>query len=89
MILMARAIRSLRPNTEWTLGGKDVENIIWYTKNVEPLTIEDVKSEMMRLEKADAEEAQAKIDAKKSAVDKLANLGLTPEEVKELFGIEI
>lgn len=80
------AIHSLRPETEWTMSGGDVESIIWHTPGVEPLTQAEVDAEVARLEKVAADEADAKIAAKESALAKLAALGLTEEEAKAIFG---
>ena len=69
------AILSLRPNTEWTMSNEDVENIIWHTPNVEPLTLAEVEAESERLE--------AKAATDKAAL--LAKLGITADEAKLLL----
>jgi len=89
MITVADAVVSLRPGAEWTMSGDDVESIVWHTPDVEPLTEAEVQSEMVRLEEARAVEAQAKADARASAVAKLEALGLTVEEVSTVFGLEV
>ena len=88
MITREKAIMSLRPDAEWVMVNQDVESIVWYTPDVEPLTEAEVVAEMTRLEEAKTVEAQAKIDAKASAVAKLQALGLTVEEVRVAFGLE-
>jgi hypothetical protein len=77
MILIGKAIQSLRPNTEWTLNGDDVENIIWHTKNVEPLTSAEVEVELNRLQ-------QEEENKKQTATAKLIALGLTTDDLKAL-----
>jgi hypothetical protein len=77
MTLIGQAIQSLRPNTEWTLNGDDVENIIWHTKNIKPLTSAEVQTELNKLE----EEATNK---KQNATAKLAALGLDADDLKAL-----
>ena len=77
MILIGQAIQSLRPNTEWTLNGDDVENIIWHTKNVQPLTLAEVQTELIKLEQEEASK-------KEIAKNKLAALGLTADDLKAL-----
>ena len=89
MITKSEAVISLRPGVEWTMSGDDVENITWHTPDVEPLTEAEVQAEMVRLEEARAVEAQARIDAKASAIAKLEALGLTVDEVSVAFGLEI
>lgn len=77
MISIGEAIKSLRPNTEWSLNGDDVKNIIWHTKDVEPLTTAEVKAEIIRLE-------QEKVAKKAAAEAKLAALGLDADDLKAL-----
>ena len=87
MITTAEAVMSLRPGVEWTMNGDDVENIIWHTEGVEPLTSAEVQAEVKRLEKAAADEAAAKEAAKASALAKLEALGLTAEEAQAIAGV--
>jgi len=86
MITVQEAVVSLRPNTEWTMNGDDVEGIMWHTPNVEPLTTAEVQAEMVRLEQAAADEAAAKEAAKASALAKLEALGLTADEAQAIAG---
>jgi hypothetical protein len=86
MITTADAVMSLRPNTEWTMNGDDVEGIIWHTEGVQPLTAKEVATEVKRLEKAAADEAAAKEAAKASALAKLEALGLTADEAQAIAG---
>jgi len=86
-ITTAEAVMSLRPNTEWTMNGNDVEGIIWHTEGVEPLTSAEVQAEVKRLEKAAADEAAAREAAKASALAKLEALGLTADEAQAIAGI--
>ena len=86
MITTQQAVMSLRPNTEWSLNGDDVENIIWHTPNVEPLTTAEVEAEMQRLEQAAVDAEAAKVAARESAVAKLSALGLNIDEVNAIVG---
>ncbi len=88
MITITQAIASLRPNIEWTMNDNDVENIVWHTKGVEPLTRAEVDAEIIRLEQVKADEEAARVAAKASAIAKLEALGLTLDEVKVAFGLE-
>jgi hypothetical protein len=45
MISKEMAVLSLRPGAEWSMNGGDIENIIWHTPNVEPLTEAEVQAE--------------------------------------------
>ena len=86
MITTAHAIMSLRPNIEWSMNGDDVENIIWHTPDVEPITTAEVETEVLRLEQAAVDAEAAKVAARESAVAKLSALGLNIDEVNAIVG---
>ena len=86
MMTIQEAVMSLRPNTEWSMNGDDVENIIWHTPDVEPLTTAEVEAEMQRLEQAAVDAEAAKVAARESAVAKLSALGLNLSEVEAIVG---
>ena len=86
MITTQQAVMSLRPNVEWSMNGDDVENIIWHTPNVEPLTTAEVETEMQRLEQAAVDADAVKVAARESAVAKLSALGLNIDEVNAIVG---
>lgn len=71
------AIHSLRPDTEWSMNGDDVEGIIWHTPGVEPLTRAEVDAEIARLEQAAVDEAAAKAAARAALLERL---GITEDE---------
>ena len=87
MITTQQAVMSLRPGAEWSMNGDDVENIIWHTEGVEPLTTAEVQAEVKRLEKAQAQAEADREAAKASALAKLEALGLTAEEAQAIAGI--
>ena len=87
MITTTQAIVSLRPNTEWSMNGDDVEGIIWHTEGVQPLTSAEVQAEVKRLEKAAADADAAKQAARASAEAKLEALGLTHDEALAITGL--
>jgi len=86
MITTAQAVMSLRPEIEWSMSGDDVENIIWHTPNVEPLTTAEVETEILRLEQAAVDAEAAKVAARESAMAKLSALGLNIDEVNAIVG---
>ena len=86
MIGYPQAVASLRPGVEWTMNGDDVENIIWHTPNVTPLTKAEVDAEVARLEAEAVAVVERKAAAKESAVAKLAALGLSVDEVEAILG---
>lgn len=80
------AIQKLRPDVGFAMDGTDLSTIIWNADNVKPLDKAEVLA-MVKVIKAEEEaKTQAAIDAKESALSKLAKLGLTPDEVKALLG---
>ena len=83
-VTVGMAVMSLRPGAEWTMSDNDVENMIWHTEGVEPLTQAEVDAEVARLEQAAIDEAAAKQAARESAEAKLLALGLTIEEVEAM-----
>ena len=84
MITTAQAVMSLRPGAEWSMTDYDVENMIWHTEGVEPLTQAEVDAEVARLEQAAIDKQAAKETAVKSGRAKLLALGLTNEEVEAM-----
>ena len=86
MITIQEAVMSLRPNVEWSMNGDDVENIIWHTPDVEPLTTAEVETEILRLEQAAVDAEAAKVAARESAIAKLSALGLNIDEVNAIVG---
>ena len=89
MITTAEAVTSLRPGVEWSMSDDDVENIIWHTPDVEPLTVAEVEAEMVRLEAAAVEAQAADAAARESAIVKLAALGLNDAEIKAIVGEDL
>lgn len=85
MITTAQAVMSLRPNTEWSMNGDDVEGIIWHTPNVEPLTVAEVEAEMARLEQAAVDKEAADIAAREAAIAHAKSLGFTDEMIAVMY----
>ena len=73
--------------SEWTLNGDDYTGLTWLSDTTKPTkkSLEalwpDVQAEIVA-------EAQARVDAKASAIAKLEALGLTIDEIKTAFGLE-
>jgi len=86
MIRVQEAVASLRPSIEWSMNGDDVENIIWHTPDVEPLTTAEVETEILRLEQAAVDAEAVKVAARESAIAKLSALGLNIDEVNAIVG---
>ena len=85
MITTQQAVMSLRPNTEWSMNGDDVEGIIWHTENVQPLTAAEVAAEITRLEKAEADKATADAAATAAAIAHAKSLGFTDAMIAVMY----
>lgn len=75
------------PGTEWTLDGDNYTGLTWLSDTPKP-TKKALEAHWPDVQAEIAAEAQAKLDAKASAVAKLQALGLTVEEVSVAFGLE-
>jgi hypothetical protein len=85
MITTAQAVMSLRPNVEWSMNGDDVENIIWHTPDVEPLTVAEVEAEIVRLEVEAVARVEAEQAARLAAVAHAKSLGFTDEMISVMY----
>jgi hypothetical protein len=72
---------------EWTLAGDDYTGLVWLSEG-EPPTEAQLKKLWPTVQAEILAEAQAKIDAKASAIAKLQALGLTVDEVQVAFGLK-
>jgi hypothetical protein len=76
------------PGSEWTLDGDDYTGLTWLSETAKPT--KSALEKLWPIVVAEIEaEAQAKLDAKASALAKLEALGLTADEVREVFGIGV
>jgi len=75
------------PGALWNLIDDDYANLEWLSDSPKP-TKKALEALWPEVQAEIAAEAQAKIDAKASAVAKLQALGLTVEEVQVAFGLE-
>jgi len=72
--------------SEWILDGDSYEGLTWLSNSPKP-TQEELEDLWPEVQAEFAAKAQAKIDAKASAIAKLEALGLTVEEVEVAFGL--
>jgi hypothetical protein len=72
--------------SEWTLNGDLYEGLNWLSDSPKP-TQEELENLWPEVQAELAAKAQARIDAKASAIAKLEALGLTVEEVEVAFGL--
>jgi hypothetical protein len=85
MINKSDAVASLRPETEWVMYGDNVENIIWHTENVTPLTKAEVDAEVSRLETVEAERVAGEAAARLAAITHAKSLGFTDEMISVMY----
>ena len=81
------AVISLYTNAVW-VSGNDIDSLVAKDSNENLITINksNIVSKLEELQAQATAKEQASIDAKASALAKLAALGLTQDEVKALVG---
>jgi hypothetical protein len=67
------------------MNGDDVENVIWHTEGVTPLTEAEVAAEIKRLEKAEADKIEADSQAREAAIAHAKSLGFTDEMIAVMY----
>jgi len=72
--------------SEWTLDGDDYTGLTWLSDTPKP-TKKALEALWADVQAEIAGEAQARVDAKASAIAKLQALGLTVDEVRVAFGL--
>ena len=85
MITTQHAVMSLRPNTEWSMNGDDVEGIIWHTENVQPLTAAEVAAEVERLEAERVAAVEQAVADRAAAVAHARSLGFTDAMIANMW----
>jgi hypothetical protein len=70
----------------WVLDGDDYAGLTWLSDTAKP-TEAALSKVWASVQDEIAAEAQARLDAKASTIDKLKALGLTVEEVNVAFGL--
>ena len=74
------------PDAEWTLNGDTYEGLTWLSDSPKPSKAE-LDAAWPAVQQARADAVAAKEAARQSAIDKLAALGLTVEEISAAFGL--
>ena len=82
---IARAIKDINPNAEFTYQAEDINTIQWLNGTT-PISVEDIQNRLTELPTIE-QEKQTAINKKASGKQKLLDLGLTEEEVKALIGV--
>lgn len=77
---LTSALAALRPNEEFTFSNNDLSTIVWNNQSVTTPTQEEINAKIAEINA----DIQAKVDARQSALNKLAAIGLTAEEIASL-----
>jgi DNA-binding NarL/FixJ family response regulator len=75
------------PDAQWTLSGNDYATLIWHDDTPKPSQAE-LDAAWPAVQQAQADAVAAKETARQSAINKLAALGLTVDEISAAFGLE-
>ena len=75
-------------DAEWTLDGDTYDGLTWLSDSKKPTKAELEK--LWPVVQAEIEaEVQARLERKQSVIEKLGALGLTADEVADVFGLEV
>ena len=86
IIKILKAIRKINPNSKMNIVGEDIDTCkITWLEGTSEISKADIKAQIPIVEQEIADEAQAKIDKKASAITKLKALGLDDDEVKAII----
>ena len=72
------------PNAQWTLNGDDYDGLEWLSETPKKPTLAKLTELWPAVQEQQQAEADAKVAARESALAKLADLGLTAEEIAAL-----
>ena len=74
------------PDAEWTLNGNTYDGLTWLSDTPKP-TRQELDDAWPAVQQAQADAVAAREAAKQSAIDKLAALGLSVDEISAAFGL--
>jgi len=80
-----RAISKINPSAEASMSGEDINTLVW-ENGTQPINKQDILDLVPECLAEIEAEAQAKIDNKQSALNKLKALGLNDAEIKSIIG---
>ena len=87
MIDYTAVLNANYPDAEWTLNGDTYDGLTWLSDTPKP-TQQELDDAWPAVRQARIDAQVAKQATKQSAIDKLAALGLTVDEIREAFGLE-
>ena len=76
----------LYPDSQWSLRGDTYDGLTWLDDTPKPSQAE-LDAAWPAVQQAQADAVAAKEAARQSAIDKLAALGLTVDEISAAFGL--
>ena len=74
------------PGSEWTLDGDTYDGLTWLSDTPKP-TQQELDAAWPAIQQARADAVAADEAARQSAIDKLAALGLSVDEIRVAFGL--
>jgi hypothetical protein len=80
-----KAIRKINPNAQASISGEDINTLVW-ENGTTPINKQDILNLVPECLAEIEAEAQAKIDNKQSALNKLKALGLNDAEINSILG---
>jgi hypothetical protein len=83
----AAVLKANYANAEWTLDGDNYDGLTWLSNSPKPSQAE-LDAAWPAVQQAQANAKAAVVAARQSAIDKLAALGLTVDEISAAFGLE-
>ena len=87
MIDYAAVLVANYPDAEWTLNGDNYDGLTWLSDSPKP-SQQELDDAWPAVQQAQADAIAADAVAKQSAIDKLAALGLSVDEIRAAFGLE-
>ena len=75
------------PDAEWTLNGDNYDGLTWLSGSPKPPQAE-LDAAWPTVQQARQDAVAAKETARQSAINKLAALGLTVDEISAAFGLD-
>ena len=87
MIDYAAVLTANYPGAQWSLYGNDYNTLVMHDDTPKP-SQQELDDAWPAVQQARIDAEAAKQATKQSAIDKLAALGLTVDEIREAFGLE-
>ena len=83
----AAVLVALYPGAQWSLSGNDYATLEWFEDTPKPSQAE-LDAAWPAVQQASQDAEAAVVAARQSAIDKLAALGLTVDEISAAFGLD-